>query len=370
MTRISLCMIVRDEEQLLERCLASAAGAVDEICVVDTGSTDRTTEIAERHGARVQRTKWRDDFSAARNLSIAMAGADWILVLDADEELLDDGDGTASRARLQQFAEQRADSVGRVALENRNADGDTSVVALTRFFPNDDRHAFRGRVHEQLVASDGERDRDPLREDTGVRVFHRGYDLEGVAREAKLARNEALLRRALEDAPDDGYLWFQLGRTRALAEDHTAALAALEQALARCPDDAPWAATVLETGAYSLRALDRSQQALALLEQVEDSFAQRPDTCFLIALLAMDCGQLERAGRGFERCLTLVPGGAGDPGAAESSTAASTYAPAFNLGVMHEVQGRPHEAADWYRRALAFRPDHGPSLDGLRRLGA
>jgi tetratricopeptide (TPR) repeat protein len=364
-------MIVRDEEATLERCLASATGVVDEICVVDTGSRDRTVEIATRYGARVEHTEWKDDFAAARNLSIAMATGDWVLVLDGDEELRPDsggdGDGSETRARLLAFTEEHAGSVGRIALENRDANGDTSRVAITRFFPADDRHAFRGRVHEQLLVCDGETRREPLREDTGVRVFHHGYDLEGEARAAKLARNEALLRSALEEEPEDGYLWFQLGRTRAVAEDHTGALAALEQALARCPDDAPWAPTLLETGAYSLRALDRSEQALALLGEVEEQFALRPDTCFLIALLALDCGQLERAEAGFKRCLTMMVPVAE---AAESSSATATYGPAFNLGVMNEVLGHPELAADWYQQALDFRPDHGPSLEGLERVRA
>ncbi len=362
MVDITLCMIARDEERVLGRCLASAAGAVDEICLVDTGSSDGTVELAAGHGARIERARWNDDFAAARNLSIGMAGGDWILVLDADEELLD---GDATRAQLVEFARRAAGRVGRVALENRTADGESSTIALTRFFPNDLRHAFRGRVHEQVVVRDGGVEREPPRADTGVRVLHHGYDLEGRARAAKLARNEALLCAVLEDDPDDGYLWFQLGRTRALAEHHAAALTALEQALARCPDDAPWAATLLETGAYVLRALDRSPQALALLSEVEGRFVQRPDTCFLIALLAMDCGQLERAEAGFKRCLTLS-GSRPDP--TESSSAAATYAPAFNLGVMSEVLGRTQEARDWYRKALAFSAHHRPSLEGLARV--
>jgi hypothetical protein len=202
--------------------------------------------------------------------------------------------------------------------------------------------------------------------DTGVSVDHRGYELRGEARTAKLERNARLLERALADDPEDGYLWYQLGRTRALAEDHAAALAAFEQGLARCPDAAPWAASVLEAGAYSLRALDRSEQALGLLTEVEASFAQRADTCFLIALLAMDCGQLQRAERGFRRCLELV---GADPGPAESSPAAATFAPAINLGVMAEVQGRADEARAWYRRALGFRPEHPAALEGLARVG-
>src|SRR5690348_3827247 len=84
---ISLCMIVKNEEKYLERCLKSVEGVVDEIIIVDTGSTDQTTEIAEKFGAKILRYQWNDDFSSARNYSLKNAKCDWILILDADEEL-------------------------------------------------------------------------------------------------------------------------------------------------------------------------------------------------------------------------------------------------------------------------------------------
>jgi glycosyltransferase involved in cell wall biosynthesis len=88
--QISLCMIVKDEETLLPRCLSSIQGVVDEIIVVDTGSTDRTVAIAQSFGASVYHHPWQDDFAAARNESVRYAHGDWILVLDADETLLSD----------------------------------------------------------------------------------------------------------------------------------------------------------------------------------------------------------------------------------------------------------------------------------------
>ena len=84
---ISLCMIVKDEEEFLPGCLESVKEAVDEIIIVDTGSTDRTVEIAKSYGAKVYFHPWENDFSKARNYSISYATGDWIMYLDADEEL-------------------------------------------------------------------------------------------------------------------------------------------------------------------------------------------------------------------------------------------------------------------------------------------
>lgn len=365
MTVISLCMIVRDEAENLGRCLASARAAVDEIVVVDTGSRDATVEIARSHGARVESFAWCDDFSAARNVSLARASGDWALVLDADEEVagaVDARDTRSARELLLAFTRAHPRSAGRFTSENLGAEGGVTRLAVTRFFPLDGHFRFEGVVHERVLC-DGV---DPARGNTGLLVRHFGYAPEAVRRGDKLARNTRLLRAELARAPADSYVAFQLGRTLALAGEHASALEVLEQALARCPDDASWAAQLLETAGYSLRALDRSAQALALLSEVEARFASRADTCFLIALLAMDVGQLERAEAGFRRCLDLPM----TPTAvAEESLSARTVAPAFNLGVMREVLGRKEEAAEWYRRALAFEPTHAPSLAGLRRLG-
>ena len=83
---ISLCMMVKNEEEFLPRCLESVKDVVDEIVIVDTGSTDRTVEIAESYGARVYHHPWENDFSKHRNQSISYASGAWILEMDADEE--------------------------------------------------------------------------------------------------------------------------------------------------------------------------------------------------------------------------------------------------------------------------------------------
>ncbi|MGC8490861.1 MAG: glycosyltransferase family 2 protein [Syntrophobacteraceae bacterium] len=84
---LSLCMIVRDEIDCLERCLDSVKEIADEIVIVDTGSTDGTFELAKRHASRVAQIAWRDDFSYARNIAFDLASGDWILSLDADHYL-------------------------------------------------------------------------------------------------------------------------------------------------------------------------------------------------------------------------------------------------------------------------------------------
>jgi tetratricopeptide (TPR) repeat protein len=357
--RLSLCLIARDEEARLARCLESVRGLVDELCVLDTGSRDGTRALAQRLGARTAAFAWCDDFAAARNASLELASGDWALVLDADEAL--QTPAAEARARVEAFASAHPATLGRLWIENVEGGSVQTRARLARLVPLDGAHRYAGRVHEAVLCGGG-----PARAaELELVLRHDGYSRAALERGDKLARNTRLLERAVDDAPLDGYLWYQLGRTRALAGDPVAALEALEGALSMCSDDDPWAIAALEEGAYALRALEASGQALALLESVETRYRARPDTCFLIALLAMDTGDLARAEAGFQHCLSL---GAGDPTGAESSPASATVAPAFNLGVMSEVTGRLEEARAHYLRALAFQPDHSPARAALQRL--
>jgi tetratricopeptide (TPR) repeat protein len=354
--RLSLCLIARDEERFLDGCLASVHGAVDEIVVVDTGSKDATADIARSHGARVLHEAWRDDFSAARNTSLAAARGDFALVLDADERLA----GGDLRAAVADLAHRHGGACGRVALTNEPMG---TRVLITRVVPLDGRHRFAGRVHEQVLR-DGE---EPQRVALDVHVRHLGYAPDVVRERNKAARNAALLALDAADRPNDAYVAYQLGRTLFAAGRTREAHLHLERATSLVEPSAPYAAHLVETLAYVLRALGRATEALRLVEPLAATFDERSDTQFVAALLAMDLGHVERARRGFLRCLELdghvPPGGEHDP-------ATATLAPAHNLGVMAEVLGPRDEARIWYERALAYAPNHANSRAGLARVSA
>lgn len=353
--RISLCMIVRDEAELLPGCLASVRAAVDELVLLDTGSRDGTPELARAAGAQVAIRAWDDDFAAARNAALELAHGDWVLVLDADERLREPA---AARAALQSFAARHPQTAGQLWLHNLGPE--PSRAPLVRFFPRAPDWRYAGRIHERVLRAGAE----PARAPTGAELEHLGYAPELVAARGKLARNARLLELELEGAPQDAYLWYQLGRTRAVAGEHEAALGAYERALESCTDDAPYGAHLLESAAYSLRALGRSAQALAWLSQAALD-PLRADSQFVLGLLALDCGELARAEQLFRACLalegTLPEGG-------ESAPGASSFAAAYNMGVMREVLGDPAGARGWYERALAANAEHAPSRAGLERV--
>ncbi len=201
MTRptLSVCLIVKDEAANLPRSVGTIVHHVDEVVVVDTGSTDDTPGVAARLGARVYHLDWPDDFAAARNESLARAGGDWIIWLDADNQvppeqaprlkriLPDDGNGIVWMTEVLEPSGHR--------------------LRQKRIFPNRPDIKFVGRIHEQLNHPPG-----MTSVFSGLEVIHWGYADKAQAR-AKAERNLRLIQAELDRSPDDFYLLFQAGKT-------------------------------------------------------------------------------------------------------------------------------------------------------------
>ena len=147
--KLSLCMIVKDEEEMLPRCLAAVAPAVDEIVIVDTGSTDRTIEIARAHNATVIEKPWTGSFSEARNASFDAATGDWIIYLDADEVLV--ADDVQRLKALTGRTWREAFYVVETSYTGELGDGAAMTNNALRVFRNRPNYRFEGRLHEQIA---------------------------------------------------------------------------------------------------------------------------------------------------------------------------------------------------------------------------
>ena len=139
---ITLCMIVKDEERVLARCLESAKGLVDEIVIVDTGSTDRTVEIARQYTDAVYFLPWRDDFAYARNFAFSKGTGDYLLWLDADDVIEENADTGGLKALLE---EQTPDMV-----LCKYVSGDL-IYYRERFLKREKNFVWQGRVHECIA---------------------------------------------------------------------------------------------------------------------------------------------------------------------------------------------------------------------------
>ncbi|MCA9617544.1 MAG: glycosyltransferase family 2 protein, partial [Myxococcales bacterium] len=214
--RLSLCMIVRDEAELLPHCLRSVQGVVDEIIIVDTGSIDDTVAIAEAAGAKVLSHAWTGDFAAARNASLAEASGDFVLVLDADEQLTK-GAGVAIRRAMRDGgfdcgflplhnASSREASHAAVVAGEAAA---SEVLYLPRLLRKVGDLRYRGIIHESVGQWLKQRGSKP-RFVEGADIVHYGYVREVSADKKKRDRNVALLEQACREHPEavsnHGYL--------------------------------------------------------------------------------------------------------------------------------------------------------------------
>ena len=260
MTRRGLAasLIVRNEALTLTACLASLAGVVDEIRVHDTGSTDGTPELARELGATVSHGSWTDDFAAARNAALVGWSSDWVLCIDADEQVV------AVVPALRNLLNHSTADALLTQIDNVEETGGYTDRSPRLFRPS--MVCWEGRVHEQVVG----RDR-PLRTDVVPRevilVTHDGYRT-ATQLLSKGVRNAGLAQAALDQLSSDPHR-----------------------------DPAEVAATLLDLG-RSLMAASRSQDAVDTFEAIREMFPGTPEwvmaTDFLTRLL-LSCG-LDEAG--------------------------------------------------------------------------
>jgi len=280
--RLSLVMIVKNETRGLARCLNSVRGLVDEMIVVDTGSVDDTVSIAQRHGARVSHFDWVDDFSAARNAALALSGADWNVVLDADEWLPTEAEAPEAMAALRQLRHQAPTFVGLLEVQSAfDAQGQSASSWLPRVLPG--RVRYTGRVHEQPEFL-GPRQRLP------VRVHHDGYL--PAQRELKGDRNQRLLERALQEQPDDAYLHYQLGKDLEVRDQFEQASHAYASALTWLGPEAgrqpAWRHDLVLRTLYVLKASGRVAEAFDLAQLEMPNWPDSPDFYFVLGDVLLD----------------------------------------------------------------------------------
>jgi glycosyltransferase involved in cell wall biosynthesis len=208
---ISLCMIVRDEEPRLPHCLASLAPFVDEMVIVDTGSTDRTREVARDFGARVFDFPWVDSFSVARNQSIELARGRWILRMDADDVIAPE-DAAKLKDLVRRYA-GRSDVA--YLMEYRVPPGPDGsgghVVDQVQLWPNRPDLRFEYRLHEQLLPAVLRARMYTLK--SGIAVHHCNFDWSENGRAKRRRRDFPLLEKDLQEHPNDPFVLFNLGMT-------------------------------------------------------------------------------------------------------------------------------------------------------------
>ena len=350
---LSLCMIVRDEEEMLPRCLAAAAPAVDEIVIVDTGSTDRTIEIAREFGANVIEREWTGSFSDARNASFEAATSDWIVYLDADEVLvaedIDRLKALTGRVWREAFYLVETNYTGDVG------DGGAVTVNALRVFRNRPHYRFEGRLHEQ-IAQHLPTYADRL-EQSSVRIDHYGYL--GVVRDAKekSLRNLELLRAQQAEGESSAFLHFNLGTEYSIIGDHGRALAELSHAWslveAGGEEGRDYVPALLQRLVAALRHSGAPGEAITRAREGLKRFPGYTDLVFAQALASLSLGREDDAIGYWEQCLEM-----GDaPARYLSASGTGTFLPRISLAELYIRRGDIERARELVEWCLAEHPD-------------
>ena len=353
--RLSVCVIARDEEQVLGRCLQSIAGVADQIVVVDTGSKDRTVEIAQDAGALIGHFDWCDNFAAARNVSLDLADGDWILWLDADDYLAKD-----QAEKIGQLKQQVPDKAFYFTLANEGVD--RSRFRQVKMFPRHQEIRFERPVHESVIAA-LERQNIPV-QDAGIEVRHSGYATREQIQHKKVFYLE-LMRRWIALRPDDDYVRFRIGHTLYVDRDYDGARRELEKLVDKGEVVRPrwiqrlgvvfYGRSLLEDGRHA-EAEPVLRRALDLEKAGALENLSLGDALVKLARYQEALPHLQRALQGsYDPVFPLDP-------------AWVDYSALFFIARCHQALGQPAEAIKALQQAQRLEPERSEASEMLARL--
>ncbi|WP_226643245.1 glycosyltransferase [Mesobacillus subterraneus] len=342
MITLALAMIVKNEQDNLKRCIDSVKNLVDEIIVIDTGSTDDTRNIALQLGAKVYDYQWAEHFSDARNYSISKASSDFILVLDADEYILANGH------LIKEFISGNQRLIGRINIKSSYMEnGEVREVAtfVSRVFPNSGIY-FEGAIHEQINST-------LPRKNIEVIVGHDGYLLKD-----KTKRNLPLLLKELEASGPDDYLYYQIGKQYYLRADYFQANKFFSLAYSSIKDNVYFKPQLVLDYLYSLLRSKEFTIGLSIIETENEFFKKSADFHFVSGYFFMEMifsdvskyiSYFPRIEEAYSKCLVI-----GENTRENQVVGTGSFLALYNLGVYYESLGKIDEAADYYQKATEY----------------
>jgi len=330
-------MIVKNEAITLDKCLKTASNYVDEIIIIDTGSIDETKIIASKYTDKIYDFKWCDDFSKARNFSIEKANNDWILVLDADENILQ-----YNKNEIVEFISDKRNEeiVGRIKRINpfEDTSGEKRYIERVNRLFNRNFYEYTGIIHEQVTSI---KSKEYSTKNIEIVAEHYGYTREVIVKTNKLERNISLLKKAIEENSYDPYLYYQLGKAYYMAKDYKSSCKCFESALNYKFDyRLEYVEDLIESYGYSLINLNRFSDAL-ILNKYSKYYYKLPDFNFLMGLIYMNNVQFSKAVESYLKCTQSKEG---------RIEGITSYLPYYNIGVIYECLGFKNEAIEFYKK--------------------
>lgn len=285
-------MIVKNEEKNIKRCLDSIESIADEIIIVDTGSNDETLNICSNYNAKIINHKWNNDFSEARNVSLEYATKDYILFLDADEEI-----SKEDLEKLKALLSSKKLAEGYFfRLTNIINGTEVGEYVVFRFFKNKRKYRFRGKVHEQIANCIQKHNKDKCIENIDIKIYHYGYDPNKVNIESKYKRNMGILNTYTEEEKD-AYYFYVLGNEYARITDFKSAIESYEKSLDLMElkyNYVFYPYLILNI----VKAYSNEKQfydSIKFIEKIRLSIPNFKDLYFMECLAYIECGKISKA---------------------------------------------------------------------------
>ncbi|MFD2703191.1 glycosyltransferase [Paenibacillus shunpengii] len=343
---ISLCMIVKNEEGNIRRCLESVIKKVDEIIVVDTGSTDDTLNIVSEFTSNIHTFEWSGDFSSARNYSIQKATSDYILVLDADEFL-------ELNCNLQNDIQSGLDYY-LLKIKNELSYGGAFTHSAVRLFANSKGFRYENRLHEHLNIQD-ENHRFIGGEGKSI-IHHIGYTNEVMDGKDKVRRNLSIMLKEVEENPN-AYNLFNMGKTYMSAGEYEKAIKYFKKAYP-LSSNRVFMPELLCKLAQSLGHLKKFEDALNILHDAVNIYPTDTELRYIQGVLFMDAGYNKDAENTFNKCLEL-----GDQGMMVTEGSGG-YLAYYRLAELYEKQKQLGKSFNAIVNVIREKKVYAP---GLRR---
>ena len=350
-------MIIKNEEKVLARCIDSCKDAVDEVIVVDTGSTDRSVQIALDKGARVYHMTWENDFAKARNYAIDYAKSKWILILDADEAIAK-GEAILLRNHIEKnpgFDAFFLQCISYFGLEKKRLG--SSVNPSVRVFRNLPGYRYKGRIHEQIADPILKSNPNASLQFTDIKIEHDGYLLEVVVDKKKSERNIQILEKELQDTQDECFHRYNLAVEYIRIRDYERALEEIGKAKKAVNlKQISYGHIVLKREIDSLEHLGRIEEAIVACSKAITDYPDYPDLYLSQGIFHLGRKEWQQAEACFLRALEIGEA----PVHYSSNQGSGSYYPSFFLGKIYEQMGRYDLAIAYYLSTLQFKPNSLP----------
>ncbi len=354
---LSVCMIVKNEERNMERCLQSIHHIADEIIVVDTGSVDNTKSIASKYNVKIYDFQWVDDFSKARNYSIEKANCDWILILDGDDEF----EKRDSSRLLELINRKDAADIyifNTICYVGEKAGNERILNVNIRLFKNIPELRYQGRIHESVVSKKP----DTKMETAEITVYHYGYLNVYVKEQEKRKRNMRILKKQLEEQPENPYFLFCMGNeyfALGLAEK---SLEYFNLSFEKCNKKDIYVPKLLIRIIMAYQLLKDYNRAIFYIEKALSLYPNYTDVEYIRGSIYHSKGIVTKAIRCFNKCLEMSE----PPAVLNFIIGVGTYKAHYALGcIYHQIEDYS-EALLHYNQALLIKPDY---YDAIYSIG-